>query len=107
MGQTQCPSQGNYAAPSITNDSTYIYIKTNMCPPYANPHWTNPRHACEFDKTYRIPLHPKDAGIPIPLGETLEVYESITYLKEDPVPMLGIIDHRDVTTRDVDVVNTG
>lgn len=86
-GRTQC-SAHDYDV-KITNDTTYIYVHTNMCPPYDNPHWTNPAQACQFPTTYKIPRYPKDASIPIPLATKLGVYDNITYLKEDPQPMLG------------------
>ena len=62
-----------------------------MCPPYDNPGWTNPAQACQFQKTYKIPLYPKKASTPIPVGEKLTVFEDITYLKEDPAPILGVM----------------
>lgn len=87
--RSQCTSHAPYSMPAITSTSNFIIINTTMCPPYDNPHWTNPAQACQFMTTYRIPLVPKEAGVPIPLAEKLEVYGNITYLKENPKPLLG------------------
>jgi hypothetical protein len=43
------------------------------------------------EKTFSIPINPKMATTPIPVGEIQEVFEGITYLKEDPQPMLGVL----------------
>ena len=43
------------------------------------------------DITYRIPKNPRVATIPIPVGEIQEVFQGITYLREDPSPILGSI----------------
>ena len=91
MGKTECPSSPPYNTAKITTNGTFRYVQTSECPPYKNPSWTNPAHACVFENTYRIPLNPKMAKTPIPVGEKQEVYEGITYLKEDPQPMLGAL----------------
>ena len=83
--------KGPYKLPTISNDTQFIYVSTLGCPPYANPRWTNPAQACQFALTYKIPLHPRKATIPIPVGEKLQVYDNITYLKEDPAPILGVM----------------
>ena len=44
-----------------------------------------------FEQTYEFPIYPKVAKVPIPVGEILEVFEGITYLKEDPAPILGAL----------------
>lgn len=38
---------------------------------------------------FKIPLYPKYALTPIPVGEEASEYEGITYLKPDPVPIFG------------------
>lgn len=80
-----------YYSTSITTDGSYRYVSTTMCPPYTNPKWTNPAEACAFNVTYKIPLKPKAAATSIPVGEKQQVYEGITYLKEDPKPILGVM----------------
>ena len=90
-GKIQCPMQSPFKFAEIESDNQFTYITTTCCPPYDNPGWTNPSQACQFPVTYRIPLQPKVAKIPLPLGEKLSVYENITYLKEDPKPILGVI----------------
>ena len=86
IGKTQCPTSSPYNTVKITTNGTFRYVQTSECPPYKNPSWTNPAHACVFESTYRIPIHPKMAKTPIPVGEKQEVFEVITYLKEDPEP---------------------
>ena len=71
------------------HDTSFLYVTTTMCPPYENPKWTNPAWACDMKKTYKIPLNPRVAKVHIPVGEKLEVYDDILYLKEDPKPILG------------------
>ncbi len=90
-GKTQCSTKAPYKLPSTSNDSQFLYVNTIGCPPYANPGWTNPSQACQFPLTYKIPLYPKKASTPIPVGEKLVVYDNITYLKEDPKPILGVM----------------
>lgn len=85
----QCPTSAPYKSTSITNDTTYIYVSTTMCPPYDNPRWTNPAKACIFEKTYKIPITQKFAKKPIPVAVADVRYENILYLKEDPAPILG------------------
>lgn len=85
----QCPTAAPYETTSITTDDQYRYVSTSMCPPYDNPRWTNPAEACIFSKTYKLPLTPKFARKPIPVGEGYARYEGILYLKEDPKPILG------------------
>lgn len=90
-GNTQCPTAPPYLDTKITTNGTFRYVKTSACPPYKNPSWTNPSVACVFERTYKIPTTPKQAKVPIPVGEKQEVYEGITYLKEDPQPILGAL----------------
>lgn len=90
-GKTECSIHGPFTYPTIQDDGQFMTITTNMCPPYTNSKWTNPGQACEFSTTYKIPLNPKQASTPIPLAQKLKVFENITYLKEDPKPMLGPI----------------
>lgn len=91
IGKTQCPSSAPYNTVKITTNGTFRYVQTSECPPYKNPSWTNPAHACVFESTYRIPTNPKMAKTQIPVGEKQEVFEGITYLKEDPEPILGVL----------------
>lgn len=74
------------------------------CPQYPNPGWTNPAQACQFPITYKIPLMPRKASSAIPVGEKLVVYENITYLKEDPKPVLGTMG---VLRNGVDIFGVG
>lgn len=76
---------------TITEDNTYRYVRTNTCPVYDNPEWTNPNQACEFEVTYRLPLVPVPAQTPIPVGQAHSVFENITYLQEDPAPIFGAL----------------
>jgi hypothetical protein len=39
--------------------------------------------------TFKIPMTPRKAKMPVPVGEKLTVFENITYLKETPNPILG------------------
>ena len=87
---TQCSTTGPFHYPTIKSDDTYKYIQTTQCPPYGAG-WTNPSQACEFDKIYRIPLHPRKANATIPVAVKLSVYEGITYLSEDPKPIMGVM----------------
>ena len=89
--KTECPSSPPYYVAEITTDGIYRYVETTGCPPYENPLWTNPAHACVFETIYSIPLSPKIAKTPIPVREKQEVFEGITYLKEDPQPILGAL----------------
>ena len=91
IGKTQCPTEPPYHDTAITINGTFRYVKTSMCPPYKNPSWTNPSQACMFEMTYRIPVTPRASKVPIPVGEKQEVFEGITYLKEDPKPILGVL----------------
>lgn len=92
VGRTVCPTSSPYDTVSITTDSTYRYVKTTGCPPYDNPHWTNPATACtRRQQLYTFPLKPTDATEPIPVGVPYERYKGILYLKEDPSPMLGAL----------------
>ena len=90
-GKTRCPTSAPYYDVVISTNSTYHYVQTTGCPPYENPGWTNPMQACVSDTTYEIPINPKVANVPIPVGEILTVYNGITYLKEDPAPILGAL----------------
>ena len=74
---------------TVTEDDTYLYVETDTCPPYANPGWSNPNTACQLQKTFKIPLSPRYALVPIPLGERDSEYNGVTYLKTDPVPVFG------------------
>ena len=76
---------------SISEDGDYRVVETDTCPPYDNPGWNNPNMACSVDKILKIPLNPKLAKIPIPLGEVYSEYNGITYLKPDPKPIFGAI----------------
>lgn len=89
-GRTQCPTSPPYDPVNITADSTYRYITTAGCPPYSNPHWTNPATACtSIEQKFTFPLVPKIAPTPIPAGEPYARYDGILYLKEDPSPIMG------------------
>ena len=87
----QCPTSQPYMVAMITEDVTYRSVATSTCPPYENPEWTNPNMACDFDKTFKIPLNPAFSKIPIPLGEAHSEYNGYTYLKTDPKPVFGAI----------------
>lgn len=76
---------------TITQDDTYRYVETTTCPPYENPGWDNPNTACASDKTFQIPLQPRLAQTPIPVGEVHSEYSGITYLKPEPRPVFGAI----------------
>lgn len=90
-GRTQCPMTPPFMEVSITQDATYRYVSTTTCPVYDNPEWMNPNQACEFQETYRIPLVPVPAQIPIPVGQAHSVFENITYLEETPAPIFGAL----------------
>lgn len=90
-GRIQCPTSPPYYDVVISRNSTYRHVQTTGCPPYENPGWTNRAEACVVELTYEIPINPKVANVPIPVGEILEVFEEITYLKEDPAPVLGAL----------------
>ena len=85
----QCPTGNTNVTVSITTDDQYRYVKTDGCPPYENPKWTNPGHACVQDLTFKLPLTPKNAKEHIPVGEPYGRFEGILYLKEDPSPIFG------------------
>ena len=55
------------------------------------PDWTNPAQACLRQTIFKIPLKPKRAKEPIPVGEKDSVYDGITYLKENPKPIMGAL----------------
>ena len=86
MSNWQCKSDGIH-----NNDDQYRYVKTDGYPPYKNPKWTNPGHACIQDLTFKLPLTPKNAKehIPWPVVEPYGRFEGILYLKEDPPPIFG------------------
>lgn len=75
---------------TVTTDDTFRYIQTDTCPVYSSE-WTNPNEACVFEITYRIPLVPTEPLAPVPVAQFHSVYDNITYLSEDPVPILGAI----------------
>ncbi len=87
----QCPTGNTSLTVSITSDDNFRYVKTDGCPPYDNPKWTNPAQACVQDLTFKLPLKPKDAKEPIPVGEPYGRYKGILYLKEDPAPIFGVM----------------
>lgn len=87
----QCSTKPPYNGVTITTDNTYRYINTSTCPPYDNPDWTNPAQACLRQTIFKIPLKPKRAKEPIPVGEKDSVYNGITYLKENPKPIMGAL----------------
>ena len=86
-----CPMNSPFHDVTITTDENFRYITTTQCPPYDNPNWQNPNSACNEEKTYKIPLHPTRPTIAdsIPVGEALQSYNGILYLKEDPEPIFG------------------
>lgn len=90
-GRTQCPMTPPFMAVDITTDDDYRYVMTNTCPVYENPAWDNPNQACVLQQTYRIPLNPQPARVPIPIGQIHSIFENITYLQEDPRPILGAL----------------
>ena len=88
-----CPESEPYNLVTIDEDSDddYIIVETSGCPPFDNPNWNNPGNAVEQDLSLKIPKTPKYAKISIPVGEELEDFDGITYLKEDPKPIFGSI----------------
>lgn len=88
---TTCPSALPYLNITISTDNTYRYVTTFQCPPYSNPGWTNPNSACAVQVTYKLPLNPKFAKIPIPVAQTAGMYNSIRYLSNNPTPILGAL----------------
>lgn len=86
----QCPLEPPYMTATETTDDTFRYINTNQCPVYSSE-WMNPNEACVFDTTYRIPLVPVTPRVPVPVGQVHSIFENITYLQEDPQPILGAI----------------
>ena len=91
-GLVQCSQEPPYTfSVGMGFDNTFLSITTNGCPPYAGPNWNNPNQACEFSRTYRIPRRPRVAQTPIPVGTVHSVYQGVTYLREDPGPILGAI----------------
>lgn len=103
-GLTRCPTDSPFYNVTISTDSVFRYVESTHCPPYDNPGWTNPSQACVFKSTYKIPLVTKMAKEPIPVGEKLTVFEGITYLKEDPKPILGVLG---VLTNGVNIFGVG
>ena len=89
MCAMECPTSEPYVAVNITTDDNFRNVATSTCPPYENPGWNNPGRACQADTTFQIPLYPKYAKVPIPVGEVESVFEDITYLKTDPAPIFG------------------
>ena len=87
----RCPMSPPYDKVTITTDDSFRYVETFKCPPYKNPLWTNPAWACSGDTTYTLPLVPKFAAKPIPVGQKLSIYDDITYLVENPPPILGAL----------------
>lgn len=85
----QCPVGDASVTASITTDDEFRYVKTDACPPYENPKWTNPGHACVQSLEFKIPLRQKKAKTPVPVGEPYGRYRGILYLKEDPPPIFG------------------
>lgn len=90
-GVQACPGSPPYNPVTITTDSTHRIVATSTCPPYDNPNWQNPASACHLDATYRIPLIPKFAVQPIPVGTALARFDNILYLTDDPRPLLGAL----------------
>ena len=103
-GMVECPKTPPYNRWTISTNGTYLLVKTSSCPPYDNPKWTNPASACVFERVYRIPIKPKFAKEPIPVGEKDTVYDGILYLKEDPKPILGVMG---ILKNGVDVFGVG
>lgn len=101
---TRCPATAPFYNPDISTDASFRIVETTQCPPYNNPGWTNPAEACIFKMEYKLPLTPKMAKQPIPVGEKLTVFENITYLKEDPAPILGALG---VFTNGVNIYGVG
>ncbi len=101
---TRCPMEAPFYIPDIYTSGDFRMIETTQCPPYSNPGWTNPAEACIFKMEYKIPLVPKMAKKPIPVGEKLTKFENITYLKEDPAPILGALG---VFTNGVNIFGVG
>ena len=91
MCDERCPFDPPYLDVTISTDSTYRYVTTYRCPPYDNPNWSNPAHACAEEITYSIPLQPKLASVDIPVATIAQVYNNITYLAEDPAPILSAL----------------
>ena len=89
-GRVQCPNEPPYMRATITTDDTFRYMRTNQCPVYPSE-WTNPNQACEIETTYRIPLTPVTPLRPVPVGQVHSVYQNITFLRDDPPPILGPI----------------
>ena len=90
-GSTQCPTSEPFPVAAIGENADYILVETNTCPPYENPGWTNPAVALAVNKIIRIPLFPKFAKSPIPVGEADSEYDGLTYLKTVPKPIFGAI----------------
>ena len=89
-GLIQCPMEPPYMTATITTDDTFRYVRTDTCPVYSSE-WTNPNEACMLETTYRIPLVPTAPRMSVPVGQVHSVYQNITYLQEDPAPILGPI----------------
>ena len=85
---TVCPTEPPYHNVSIAFSGDHRIITTTQCPPYTKG-WTNPNDACMVQKMYMIPLKPRYSKVPISVGEALEKYNNILYLKTDPAPVFG------------------
>lgn len=85
-----CPNDPPYYNATITTGDTYHIIATTQCPPYPKG-WNNPGDACVDEVTYMIPVTPRYAKVPIPVGVADTRFDDILYLKEDPAPILGSI----------------
>ena len=87
----RCPTTAPFeTVPTITDGDTFRTVQTTGCPPYGDG-WTNPNEACVKNITYQIPLNPVYARRPIPTGTIHSVFNDITYLVEDPQPILGAL----------------
>lgn len=86
----RCPMSEPYQPVSKTANSDYLLISTTGCPPYPQ-NWTVQQETCIVSTVIEIPLNPKFASTPVPVVTEQEEFRGITYLAEDPTPILGAI----------------
>ena len=85
-----CPMTDPFPGVYNTIEGGFRCVNTTGCPPYSHE-WTAPNEACIFDTKYCMRLVPRFASTPIPVGEALQEFDGITYLREDPMPIFGSI----------------
>ena len=89
-GLIRCPMEIPYQPVFITSNNEFRFVQTTGCPPYPQ-NWTVRQETCIDDQTIEIPIAPRFASTPVPVVTALAEFKGITYLVEDPSPILGSI----------------